>query len=340
MLEEIFTYANLYKAHKKTRRGKLYKEEVASFELNYSYELNKLCEELNKGSYRLSPYKTFFLYEPKKRKVDATCYRDRVVQCCLVDNYLRPLLERRLIYDNAACRKNKGTDFARSRVRGFLVSLFKKRGRDFYVLTFDVHHYFESIDHGILKGKLRKIIKDDDVLAFLFMVIDSYESEPGKGLPLGNQTSQWFALLYLDRMDRILKERFRIKRYSRYMDDGIAFLEDKALLKEALEAIREEASSLKLSFNPGKTAVFPVRQSFSYLGFTYRLTESGRILSFMASKKRRRLLRHLKAAHLDSSVLLSYLNYLSTRSSHHVLVSFLEGMMEERKREEKMGCRN
>lgn len=151
MLEKIFTYENLYKAHRKTRKGKLYKKEVASFDIDYSYELEKLYEELQSGRYRLSPYKTFYLFEPKKRKVDATCYRDRVVQACLVDNYLRPLLERRLIYDNAACRENKGTDFARRRVKGFLAKLYGKHGKRFYVLTYDVHHYFESIDHGILR---------------------------------------------------------------------------------------------------------------------------------------------------------------------------------------------
>lgn len=334
MLEKIFTYKNLYKAHMKTKKGKLYKREVASFEIDYSFEICKLYEELSKGKYRLSPYKTFYLYEPKKRKVDATCYRDRVVQCCLVENYLRPLLEKHLIYDNAACREDKGTDFARSRVRGFLISLYKKHGKDFYALTFDVHHYFESIDHAILKEKLRKVVKEEDVLFFLFMIIDSYESKPGKGLPLGNQTSQWFALLYLDKLDRIIKERYRIKCYSRYMDDGIAFSQDKALLKNALKAIELEAMSLKLSFNEGKTAIFPIRQGFAYLGFSYRLTESGRILSFMESKKRRRLLRHLHSLHFDSSVLLSYENYLKKRSSHHLLLLTIRKMKKERINEE------
>ncbi len=329
MLEKIFTFANLYKAHMKTRRGKLYKKEVASFEIDSSYELNRLYEELSKGQYVLSPYKTFYLYEPKKRRVDATAYRDRVVQSCLVDHYLRPLLERHLIYDNAACRVNKGTDFARKRVRGFITRLHKECGSNFYVLSFDVHHYFESIDHEILKEKLKRVVKEEDVLSFLFMIIDSYESEPGKGLPLGNQTSQWFALLYLDKLDRILKERYRIKYYSRYMDDGIAFSSDKSLLKEALKAIGEEAVSLKLSFNPGKTMIFPIKQGFSYLGFSYRLLPSGKILSFMEKKKRRRLLRHLKASPLDPSILFSYIQYLKQRSNHHSLILYLKEEMRE-----------
>lgn len=317
MLEKIFTYKNLYAAHQKTKKGKLFKEEVASFEINASYEVGRLYEELSKGRYRLSPYRSFYIYEPKPRKVDATSYRDRVVQACLVDNYLRPLFERRLIYDNAACRERKGTDFARKRVREFLASSYKKHGRDFYVLSFDVHHYFESIDHEILKEKLRKAVKEEDVLSFLFRIIDSYSSLPGKGLPLGNQTSQWFALLYLDRLDRILKERFRLACYSRYMDDGVAFSFDRPLLEEALKAIREEASSLKLSFNTGKTSVYPIKQGVTYLGFSYRFSSTGRVLSFMASGKRKRLVRHLRRSKLSSLALLSYENYLKKRSSHH-----------------------
>ncbi len=323
-LKEIFTYENLLDAHKKARRGKLSKEEVASFDADCAYEVFKLYEELNNGRYRLSPYKTFYIYEPKKRRVDATCYRDRVMQSCLASNYLAPLLERHLIYDNAACRESKGTDFARKRLRGFLASSFKEHGRDFYVLSFDIHHYFESIDHSILKDKLRKIVKEDDVLSFLFMIIDSYESSPGKGLPLGNQSSQWFALLYLDRMDRIVKERFRLRCYSRYMDDGVAFSQDKALLKRVLEEIRVEAVSLKLSFNPNKTGVHHIKQGVSYLGFSYHLSSTGRILSFMVGKKRKRLMNHLKGKKIPSMTLLSYRKYLERRSSHHRLVLFFK----------------
>ena len=136
--EDIFTFVNLIKAHRKVRRSKLHKNEVVEFELNKSHELYKLYEELNRKTYQISPYRTFYIYEPKKRRVDATPYRDRVVQNCFVDNYLFPLLENRLIYDNAACRKNKGTDFARNRLKAFLLDAYKKYGLNFYVLTFDI----------------------------------------------------------------------------------------------------------------------------------------------------------------------------------------------------------
>lgn len=234
------------------RKSKLHKKEVVQFELNKSHELYRLYEELNKKTYQISPYRTFYIYEPKKRRVDATPYRDRVVQNCFVDNYLFPLLENRLIYDNAACRKNKGTDFARNRLKSFLLDAYKKYGLNFYVLTFDIHHYFESINHDVLKTKLGKVIKDKEVFEFVLTIIDSFNKESNVGVTLGNQTSQCFALYYLDEFDRIIKEKYRIKYYSRYMDDGIIISNDKALLINLNKELKEAIYNLKLEFNEDK----------------------------------------------------------------------------------------
>ena len=77
--------------------------------------------------------------------MDTTPYRDRVVQKGFVDNYLFPLLEKRLIFDNAACSKNKGTDFARDRLKNFIKDTFNKYGLNFYVLTFDINHFLNRL---------------------------------------------------------------------------------------------------------------------------------------------------------------------------------------------------
>ena len=319
----IFTFENLYKAHKKTKKGKLRKEEVESFDLDKGHELYLLSEELRKKAYRLSPYKTFYIYEPKKRRVDATSYRDRVVQNCFVDNYLYPLLDTVLIDDNAACRKGKGTDYARKRLVFFLQEAHKAYGDDFYVLSFDVHHYFESIDHEALKEKLKEIIHDEEVLCFLTMVIDSFGG--GVGLPLGNQTSQCFALYYLDGIDHMIKERF--PWYTRYMDDGIVISGSKESLQGLLMALKEELASLKLSFNMKKTGVFSARQGVTYLGFTYHLGKNGKPFVKMAYKKRKRLNHYLSKASLSHETLLSYCNYLRMRSHEYGLVAKIERLM-------------
>ena len=330
--KDIFTFENLIKAHKKVKRSKLHKKEVVEFELNKSYELYKLYEELNKKTYQISPYRTFYIYEPKKRRVDATPYRDRVVQNCFVDNYLFPLLENRLIYDNAACRKNKGTDFARNRLKSFLLEAYKKYGLNFYVLTFDIHHYFESIDHDVLKTKLGKVIKDKEVYEFVDMVIDSFNKDNNVGVPLGNQTSQCFALYYLDGFDRIIKEKYRIKYYSRYMDDGVIISNDKTLLSNLNIELKEVIHDLKLEFNEDKNNIFPIKQGITYLGFIYRLTVNGKLIVKMARKKKKRLIRHLNHHHLDRDSLVSYRNYLKKRSNNYKIIYSINKKLKEEKK--------
>lgn len=330
LYEDIFSYHNLYQAHKKAMKGKKWKEEVMLFELNKVEELRKLYESLQKKTYTTSSYKTFKIYEPKERRVDATSYRDRVVQNCFVDNYLNPLLEKRLIYDNAACRIGKGTDFARKRLRKFLYETNRKED-DWYVLRFDIHHYFESIDHSILKKKMERIVNDKEILSFTSMIIDSFHIEDGKGLPLGNRTSQLFALYYLDTFDRIIKERYSIKYYTRYMDDGVIILNDREKLKKLLLDLEKELDSIYLSFNSKKTFIYPLRNGIPYLGFVYRLGQNNKIISRMERKKKKRLIRYLKRYSHTYESLLSYSSYLKKRGNENKLVLNIKEMVKERK---------
>lgn len=146
-------------------------------------------------------------------------------------------MERHLIYDNAACRKDKGTLFAMNRLNEFLHSHYRIHGRKGYFLKCDIRKFFDNIDHEVLKNSLTRIVDDDRTLRLLFNIIDSYETASGKGIPMGNQTSQWFALYYFDPLDRLVKEKLRIKYYTRYMDDMILISENKEVLKEALAEI-------------------------------------------------------------------------------------------------------
>ena len=108
--------------------------------------------QLKNQKYKIEGYNTFYIYEPKERKVDALHYKDRIVQHCICDNYLTPLLEKRLIYDNAATRIGKGTDFARGRLKHFYYDYFNKNKKnDGYLLKCDIHHFFEYINHNKLK---------------------------------------------------------------------------------------------------------------------------------------------------------------------------------------------
>lgn len=295
--EKIWDFHNLYKAHTVARRGKRTNRETIEFEMNLSENLTYLSQAIRNKTYRIKGYYHFSVYEPKERKIHALHYADRVVQHCLCDEVLVPLLDKHLIYDNAACRVGKGTHFSLNRLKLFLQKFYKKYGNEGYFLKCDIRKYFDSIDHAILKEKLRKVIKDEDVKWLLWQIIDSYETKPGKGLPLGNQTSQWFALYYLDGLDRLVKEKLHIKYYTRYMDDCVLIFHEKQYLKECLVKMKEVVEKdLLLEFNQ-KTQIFPICNGVDYLGFHFYMTKSGKIIKKVRTqtkKKYRKKLNLLK----------------------------------------------
>ncbi|MCL2740206.1 MAG: RNA-directed DNA polymerase, partial [Oscillospiraceae bacterium] len=258
MPEDLFSFENLYKAHLAARRGKRHKKDVIAFEMDLAHSIWNLKNRIDSGRYKIHNYNTFNVYEPKKREIQAVKYSHRVVMHCLCDNYLTPLLEKRLIYDNAACRKGKGTHFSLRRLKKFFCEHYKQYGNEGYILKMDICKYFPSINHEILIGKLRKIIEDEGILEMMEMIISSWNGEEGKGLPMGNQTSQWFALYYLDEVDRLIKEKLAIKYYVRYMDDMVIIHHDRGYLKEILRQVRLLCRNLKLELN-AKTQISPIK---------------------------------------------------------------------------------
>lgn len=293
--DSLFTYHNLYLSYLKARRNKRDKDEVILYSLELENNLHRLEKKMKERDFPFSGYYQFEIFEPKRRKIQAIHFEDRILQHCLCDFYLVPLLERHLIYDNAATRIDKGTDFARNRVKNFM-NLFYLRNcsNDGYVLKYDIHHYFPSISHGVLKERIAKIVMDKDILSYLFFLIDSYhDEEMDRGLPIGNQTSQCFGLLYLNEVDRIIKERCRMKYYSRYMDDGIIIHEDKRVLTSLLSSISEQLEKDRLTLNP-KTRIYTLEEGFEYLGFHYSMKENGKMLQVIPKKKKERILRYVK----------------------------------------------
>lgn len=291
LYDDVFSFRHLYESETRARKSKGHKKDVISFEEDLGTNLFDLYERLHNRTYRVEGYHHFKIYEPKERNIQSLRYCDRVVQHCLVDFYLGPLLERHLIYGNAACRKNKGTDFARNLLKRYLSDA--SGNGPVYILQFDIHHYFEEMNHEVLKKKLQKLVLDDEMYAFLSGLVDSYNQETGKGLPMGNQTSQCFALYYLDGLDRLIKEKYRIKGYVRYMDDGVVISNDKALLHSLLCDACKELSKLKLSFNEKKTHIFPFAQGVTFLGYRFKPESNGSIYLRLAKERKKRLIRHL-----------------------------------------------
>lgn len=294
-LEEIFTFNNLYESYKMCRRSKQHRGEVIRFEINLSTNIYSLMKNIEAKKYKLGMYKKFYIYEPKERLIEALPFKDRIVIRCFCDSVLKPKIEKRLIYDNAACRKNKGTSFAIKRLDGFLRHEYlKKKNNDIYFLKCDIKKYFSNIDHNILLNILKRIDFSDDEIWFIKKLVLEQPDSNLKGLPLGNQSSQWFALLYLNEIDHFIKENLKIKGYVRYMDDMILIHRDKNYLNECLTIIRNLCKTkLNLELN-NKTQIGMVKNGIDFLGYRHILNSNGGIVKKLRASSKIRMKRHLR----------------------------------------------
>jgi len=282
LFDRVCAFDNLLLAARKARRGKRLKPATARFEHRIEEEILRLQDELSARTYRPGPFKQFTVFEPKERLISAAPYRDRVVHHALC-NVIEPIYEKVFISDSYACRAGKGTHAAVGRLSQFM------QGAD-YVLKVDIRKYFPSVDHSVLKTCIRRKIGCPGALWLVDLIIDhvpknSFQGGPSTGLPLGNQTSQFLANVYLDPLDHFIKERMGFKRYVRYVDDLVLLGDDKRELAAARDSICDYiGENLKLSLHPKKRIIMPVSEGIDFLGYrvypTHRLIRRGSVLRF------------------------------------------------------------
>lgn len=274
--DTVTSFANLLRAYRTARRGKRSKRGVAEFGLNLERELLALQRALRERTYQPGEYRLFTIYERKPRVIAAAPFRDRVVHHEVMQ-VIEPLFDRTFLSDSYACRKGKGVHAAVARYQAWAQTYR-------YVLKMDVQQYFPSIDHELLKGKLRRRVTDASVLDLVDRIIDSSPRGvtapcyfPGDdlftplgrkaGIPIGNLTSQFFANLYLDDFDQYIKQVLKVRPYLRYVDDMVALDHDKARLAEIRAAVRERLAIDRLQLHPHKAQVSPVADGLNLLGY-------------------------------------------------------------------------
>lgn len=290
-MTEVFTFENMYNAYLYTRKGKRDKQCVIRYELHSLEATDYLSTRLQNQTYKLGDYYAFKVYEPKERVVMAPPFRDRVTQRCLCEHVLLPAIEKHLIYDTFACRVGKGTHAGLYRLEDFLKKYYRKNGRDGWIIKGDISKYFYSIDHDILKRKLYPLLEDYGLNWLLDQVIDSTDNP---GIPLGNQSSQWFANFYLSCFDHFVKEVLRVKHYIRYMDDFVAIVETKEEARDILNRMKEYLwDELRLETNR-KTQIFPIKNGVDFLGFHTYITETGKVIRRVRRDSKEKMKRKLK----------------------------------------------
>lgn len=262
LFERVVSFSNLWRAAHKAWRGKRKKTRVATFFFHLENELLALQSELISGLYQPRPYRTFEVFEPKHRQIAAADFRDRVVHHAII-NHLEPVFEKSLIPDTYACRLGKGTHVAVKRAQ-----FFSKRHPFF--LKCDIRKYFASIDHNVLKALLWCHIKDYRLLDLLELIIDHpLPNGPlGRGVAIGNLTSQHFANLYLGELDHFVQDCLAVPGYIRYMDDFIFFGPSKSFLHDVHFEVRHFLEEfLTLELKSRATILSPVVEGIPFLGF-------------------------------------------------------------------------
>jgi len=262
LFEQVASFGGLRRAARRAACGKRLSSQAAAFLCDLEREVLRLQRELLEGTYRPGPYRTFAIVDPKRRTISAAPFRDRVVHHALCAA-MEPTLERYAIADSYACRTGKGTLAALHRARHYT-------RRHAWFLKLDVRRYFESADHSVLRALLHRLFKDQRLLGLADLVIGAGApgSPPGKGLPIGNLTSQHFANLYLGPLDHRIKETLYIPAYCRYLDDLLLFADSQEELAAAgVDVAGFCAATLKLELRHEATRLEPVMAGVPFLGF-------------------------------------------------------------------------
>lgn len=283
LFEQVTDFGNLYKAYKKSKSGKGFSKSSQRFQVAALDGIHQIKRRLETKTYEVGKYNEFTIYEPKERIIKAGSFVDKIVQHSLCDNILIPIFEKEFIKTNYAGQIGKGTLYGLDCLKAHMYLAYQKYGYNCWIVKADISKFFYNIDHDILKDMVRYFVKDDDVYWLCEKFINSTD---GLGLPLGNQVSQVFALLYLSGLDHFITGELGVKYYGRYMDDFYLIVESKEYAKWCLEAIYEFIHSIELELN-GKTQIIPFKNGVKFCGFHTYVTNDGKVIRKLKNENKR-----------------------------------------------------
>jgi hypothetical protein len=281
--EEITSFSNLCRAAKRAARCKRRVAGAARFLERLEPEALALQRELLAGRWLPSRPVQFTIHDPKERVITAAPFRDRVVHHALIDP-LEARLDAALPPHSFACRRGMGTHKALAHARELV-------RRHSHFLKLDIQKCFESMRHAMVLETIAPLVDDAPTLELCRRVLGGAEQVLGRGLPIGNLTSQWFANLVLGRIDSFVIEDLGRPGYVRYMDDFALFADDKQRLRADLERIEEFVRDrLGLALKERATILAPVSQGMPFLG--WRIYRGVTRLRPENARRTRRRLRH------------------------------------------------
>lgn len=329
-LEKVADLNALMSASKKARSGITWKASVQRYLMNLLKNVADTHKKiLSEEDVRRGFIKFDLIERGKLRHISSVHFSERVAQRSLCANALIPTLTRGLIYDNGASLKNKGITFALDRLSAHLQRHYRKHGNEGYVLLLDFSDYFGRIRHDVIKEILCQNFKDKRLISLAMSFVYAFGE---KGLGLGSETSQIFAVTYPSKIDHYIKEVLRIKGYARYMDDSYLIHKDKGYLKKCLEDLKGKFAEVGIVLNPKKTRIVKLSKGFTFLKTQYFLTDTGKVIRKACResivRQRRKLKKFKKFSdagemsfdHIYNSYM-SWRGYIGHKDAHRTILS-------------------
>lgn len=291
--DRVFTYGNLYQAYRECRKNVSWKSSVQRYITQAPLNVMRTHWDLMEGRFRTKGFTEFDVFERGKvRHIQSVNIGERVVQRCLCDNALVPVLAGSFIHDNGASMEGKGYSFSIRRLTQHLREHYRKHGAEGYILVFDFSKFFANVSHELVKRILSHEFSDERIVELTNHFIDAFGEV---GLGLGSQISQVLALASANRLDHYVKERLHIRGYGRYMDDGYLIHPSKNYLRQCLAGIRRVCADLGITLNDKKTQIVKLSHGFTYLKARWYLLPNGRVLKKIYHRSVTKMRRKLKA---------------------------------------------
>lgn len=305
--QDIISVENLLAAWQEFLRGKRKKQDVQEFEYNLMDNVLELHRDLKSKTYSHGSYHAFNISDPKPRNIHKASVRDRLLHHA-IHRKLYLFFDKRFISDSYSCRVGKGTHKAMDNFRAYAYRVSKNHTHTTWVLKCDIRKFFASVDQKILMDIVARHIHDSDTVWLINQIVSSFNSgTSGKGLPLGNLTSQLLVNIYMNDFDQFAKHTLKAKYYIRYVDDFVFLSRDKKWLASLIPRIADFLDTkLALTLHPEKVYIKSFASGVDFLGWVH--FPDHRVLRTAAKRK---MLRTVKENKGNRETVQSYLGLLS-----------------------------
>lgn len=290
--EYVTDFDQLYDSMTKCKKGVTWKPSTKSFVLNDLENIHRMERQLKEGTWKNGKPRPIKITYPKKRDGLSISFKDRIYQRSINDNALYPQMTRHFIYANAACQKGKGTDFARKLVKKYLWNYFCKYGNAGGIIQIDIHGYYPNMLHQEVSNCFQKGADAETYKMSMEILNEQYSGEIGYNP--GSQMVQIAGVSILNSLDHFIKEQLHAKYYIRYMDDIWILWHDFEDLKNWFEIIKNKLEEIGFKLNEKKSHITNLKDGFNFLGFRYKITETGKITMRILKKNTRHERRKLR----------------------------------------------